>query len=172
MISHDVHVTQEKGRRAAGLALLKPVAEVASLAAAILLALVALGAYRYGSVPAALAAARGRGLAVDAATKSVGLVEEGEQVTTDFTLTNVTTRPIRIVGSTSSCSCAVPGGEIPFEIPPGSSRPFQVLVVPQASPAQFLRSVGLYTDFPGQNELVLNVKGEVRTKTAARGQRL
>ena len=92
MISHDVHVTQEKGRRAAGLALLKPVAEVAPLAAAILLALVALGAYRYGSVPAALAAARGRGLAVDAATKSVGLVEEGEQVTTDFTLTNVIRR--------------------------------------------------------------------------------
>jgi hypothetical protein len=88
----------------------------------------------FGSAYALPALATGQVVVVDKSVIDVGTVAPGETRTIAFTIRNVTSRAIPIVGARLSCSCVRPVG-LPIEIPPGAQRQLVVRVRPSAGQA-------------------------------------
>lgn len=122
---------------------------------------------RYGSVSAALGALRGQGIVADAHTKSLGTVTVGQTVTLPFTLRNVTSEPIRIVGNRTSCTCTVADDSLPIDLPPRGKRTVRVSVKPRAPKLDFRQNVQFYTDSPTQSRLIFNIVGTVTAAPVA-----
>lgn len=74
------------------------------------------GMWRYGSIGAFRTAVAGQSLHVDDRTIDLGLVNSSETKAIELSITNISSRKITIVGSRSSCGCAVALG-IPCELP-------------------------------------------------------
>ncbi len=72
------------------------------------------------AVEAVYYATLGQRIAVDSATKSIGVVAEGATTPLVFRLTNRGRQPARIVGWSANCNCTVPKG-LPFTLGPGET---------------------------------------------------
>lgn len=119
---------------------------------------------RFGSIHNAIRFAVGERITVDAASKSFGTAEPGQRLAITFLLANHGASPIRVLGSTSDCSCTVPG-DMPFVVNPGQSRPFHVALQMPQEPQGFSSKITLYTSSPDQLELDLVITGEVVSKS-------
>ncbi len=138
------------------------------LALAILAGGLALAAiFRYGSIGNAIAALRGEVLIVRPETHRFGPVDLGQKVTLEYTLTNVSSAPVRLLGSHSSCSCTVPD-RLPMTLRPRETRAVRVRFdAPEQIPAsaegtQFHQDVIIYTSDPSRPQVTLGLVGEVR----------
>jgi Protein of unknown function (DUF1573) len=149
-----------------------------SMMVGLVLAPFALGAacYAYGGREALRAVhvlVSGRSLVVDHATKSFGVISEGDSASIRFHLTNRGNRPVRVVGCMKYCNCLVPD-ELPLTLGPGEDRDFDVVVRTFTGEVRgefesIDQPVRLYTTDPGQAEIKLRIEGTVRG--APRSQR-
>ena len=82
--------------------------------------LVAWAFLRFGSLTAAAAYVAGDRLLVDKTNKSFGRVIQGDTPSVEFALYNTTSKPVAIIGVSSSCTCVVVE-DLPLTIPPSSN---------------------------------------------------
>lgn len=143
-----------------------------TVAAALLVALLALGGATllYGSPRNAFNALRGRSIVVAEDTRSFGRASADKAVRVEYDLTNISSRPLNIVGSRMSCTCMVLAEQLPISIAAGGKRTFAVFVYPPSSPLSFRQEIRLYTDSPGQTVILLIVTGEVIAKPHSQSQ--
>ena len=115
------------------------------------------GIRQFGSVSAALAYLRGDGLIPDVYTRSFGIVDKNERPTIEFSLTNYTEQPIKVVGSNSSCTCLVTS-DLPMVVPPHARSTLRVAARSRSRPGPYSERIHLLTE-TGVSELVLIVRG-------------
>jgi hypothetical protein len=125
----------------------------------ILAALAVWGWLAFGSIPSAVAFARGDRLIPDAYAKSFGTVNAGADESVTFRLVNYKASPVTVLGGHSSCSCAGPA-DLPIRIPPKRGRPVKITIRTAGRAGRLSGKVTLYTDEPGQ-QTVLSVSGYV-----------
>ena len=130
------------------------------------LCLVALALYSFGSIGSALSHLRGDRLIADARSRSFGEVERGQRAGVVFELANTSDREINVIGAKTGCTCLSAEG-LPLPVPPRSRRSIRIAVrtdgrtVVRLVGGRIRESVHLYTDFPGQPEVELQVLGRV-----------
>lgn len=112
-----------------------------------------------GSLAGALAFLNGDRLIPDAYTKSFGTAQAGPSASVVFNLANKSTRPIKIMGSRSSCTCMALDG-LPAVVQAGSSLQLKVQVRPTARQRLVTGVVMLYPDYEGQPYVSLRVSGQ------------
>lgn len=117
--------------------------------------------FMFGSIDRGLSFIAGKGLTVDSSTKSIGLIEKGQQTSVTFYLRNSTSSLIRIVGSDSSCACTVPDG-LPLDLNPGETRELTVVVKTDQESPQFSQSIRLFTTSRRQPTLDLTILGTIK----------
>ena len=143
-----------------------------ALALGLLAVLIILVYWRYGSLHAAQAVWRGEPISVDSAITSLGQVEGGMKIYRVVKLRNHSGKPVRIIGSMSTCTCVVPD-ELPVTIPANGVHQLQVLVsVPDISRTKdgvIDQSIRLLTSVPTQPEVPLRITGEVVVHPAPSG---
>ena len=100
----------------------------------------------YGSIHAVPALAAGRTVISDPSAVWAGDLHVGERKPVSFSLINLDSRPLAIIGMGANCTC-VQVDQIPLEIPPRSTRSVRVWVSPLSSQAEmpFLQKINLYT---------------------------
>ena len=118
-----------------------------------------IGVHRFGSLSHTLAYARGVRLLADEPTMDLGPMEAGSRMTFAFRLTNLTGRPIKLIGAQTSCSCMVVD-DLPTTIPPLQSRAIPVgIEAPSQADMPASGSVRFFTDEPDALELALGYTG-------------
>jgi hypothetical protein len=112
-------------------------------------ALAAYGTWEYGSPAAALLALRGHAVAVKPARMSLGKLTPGVDVPLLFTVQNLKSVPVTVVGARSSCQCTSVTG-LPIVIPVGRSADLSASIVPRLADAgkNLAGQVQLYLDVP------------------------
>ncbi len=141
------------------------------LAVAALLALLA--HLTFGSTPAALAYLRGERISVHPRLLDMGQGEPGETREGTLELQNWTDQPVRLIGGTADCSCAVTG-DLPVNIPPGEARSITVTMRLPSARGMFTRKAFLFTDDDEARTLVFRLTGRInpgveKIKTAGTG---
>jgi Protein of unknown function (DUF1573) len=126
----------------------------------LLLVLVVWAFVRFGSIPAALHVLNGEPIIVDSNTKSFGKSKPDQRVRVEFQLTNHGSEPVRVVGSRIDCSCIVLDDK-PFQIESGGTHPFELTIGLPKEPQKVHRTLSLFTNVPGQQQVDLVVVGEV-----------
>ncbi len=108
-------------------------------------------------------AARLSGAAVTARQDvvSVGEGPPQDHRTVVVELRNHSPRPVRVVGSRSSCSCTT-ATDLPTVIPAGGVRPIEVAVTLKGTPGRFMQRVLFYTDDGRQGVVAVWVQGTIR----------
>jgi hypothetical protein len=100
---------------------------------------------RFGSLPSGLAYLRGERLLINPATTHLGQVTRGESADLHFRFTNFTGRPVRILGSQSSCTCLAVT-ELPVTIPSGDSLDVTVGVDFSSKGDEYRQVLTFFTD--------------------------
>jgi len=140
--------------------LLEPFRATSLLTAFGIMVVLVLGLYRFGSLAAAFQYIAGERSIVDGQTKSFGSLATGERSLVRFRLTNVSTRPIKLLGLQSTCACTV-ATNIPASIGPSSSFDLDVQVSPPLRPGALKETLTVFSDSPGRPSLPLFVVGRV-----------
>lgn len=103
------------------------------------------------------------------------IVEAAGPAEHEFTFTNTSTRPIKILSVQASCGCTTPGWSKDL-IAPGQSGFIKASFDPKGRPGYFNKTLSVTTDFD-RNPIVLQIKGSVVDKlsgaavlTASNGQ--
>jgi len=125
------------------------------------------GRYRFGSVPAALAYLRGERLLIDEPLQSISGVHPGSQIVVPYALTNLTGRPVKLVGMATSCSCSVIE-ELPIAIAAAETRMVAVTIKIAENRSDFSGSLQLFTDDPHSPEIDLGYSVRVDSSASAR----
>jgi len=120
-------------------------------------ALWALGVYRFGSVPSAIAYVRGDRLIPDSYSKSFGAVDKAQRPQVEFSLSNWTSQRIRILGGDVSCSCLVTT-DLPLVIPAGGRATLRATARSKSKSGPYAERLRLMTE-PPEVGLVLVVRG-------------
>jgi hypothetical protein len=121
---------------------------------------------RYGSIGNAIAALRGETLIVRPETRSLGVVHPGQKVSLEYSVTNLSSRPTRLLGSLISCVCTVPD-RLPVTLNPRETHVVRVMyTTPDRVPtspeeAQVRVEVIVYTSDPSHPQITLALVGEV-----------
>ena len=139
---------------------------IALAAGALLLAALVWAAFEPETIQSAYATLTGQVIAVDATTKSFGIVAPGDPIALTFHLTNRGSRPVRFVGCRAYCNCINPA-ELPFTLGSHESRDFAISL---SNPVREARTrnraieqpLVLYTTNPAQAEIPLTIKGQIR----------
>jgi hypothetical protein len=129
------------------------------LSAATLLTLSVWGISRFGSQAAAVGYLRGEIIHADARIKSFGDQPIDTKTEVSFVLTNLTSRPIKIVGSSTTCSCTI-AENLPMTIVPHGSASVNVAVSIGQELGAVRQDVEFYTDCPNLPSLVVSVAGQ------------
>lgn len=114
--------------------------------------------YHFGSLAAAIASARGEHLLADSRARDVGVIPAGSRLAIRFTLTNLTVRPINLLGASTSCSCAIVG-DLPATIGAAEAGTIQVEVTAPKECSSFSGMVTLFTDDLRHREFTLKYAG-------------
>jgi len=122
-----------------------------------------LAAFLLGHVPEANAS--GRGLRVEPSLKSLGDFSVGTTVPITFTVTNLSSNPVRLAGIKRVCmrwGC-VEGKDFPVSIPPRTSREISLELRNSARKfsGEFAGEIILYSDAPGNEQTPLRLTGRV-----------
>jgi hypothetical protein len=92
-----------------------------------------------------------------------GYIDETQgSVTHEFLFTNMSTRPIKIMGVRPSCGCTTPNWT-KEPIMPGKTGFIQARFDPTGRPGYFNKTLTVTTDFDS-NPIVLQIKGQVNSK--------
>ena len=148
--------------------LLQPVRRLASgilrvllptLVLAVILLLVGLG--RFGSLGGTLAFLQGYALWASPSSCDLGTISRDTPSYALFTLRNLTSRPVTILGAQTDCCCWV-SSDLPTTVLPGEEQTLQVQVYPRglASGKRFEQRLELFLDVAGPRP-VLRVTGEL-----------
>lgn len=113
------------------------------------------GRLRFGSVSATLDSLRGRSVLVDERAKSIIGVRPGSQVVMSYALTNISDRPVRIIGSSSSCECTTIE-EMPITLPPSETRTVSARITISEHNPNSSGTLRLFTDEPRSPEIALS----------------
>src|SRR5258708_30355654 len=90
---------------------------------------------------------KGRVLYVSAERNWLGEVRPSESVEIPVRVQNLTSGPLKLLGSSTTCSCAVVGGKLPIELAPGEIKEFLVaLRAPETSPTDFNYAITFYVN--------------------------
>ena len=114
--------------------------------------------YRFSSVQAALDYVSGDRLLIDQKIKSIGVMATGSTQNIKFNITNYTGHSVRLIGSTSSCLCAVVG-ELPEALPNSETRTIQVRISSPSKDSNMSGKVRIFTDDTQYPELVMAFTG-------------
>ena len=117
---------------------------------------------RVGNIPLAIRSLEGHHLVVTKSSINVDFSETGERKTVEYTIQNLTSNPINLVGSLCSCSCTVVEN-LPTLIAPFQSRKVAVTIA-AASIDAFGGEIELYTDDANDKILRLAFIGRVARK--------
>jgi hypothetical protein len=139
------HPSQGPWIAGSGSSLLHLTVTVSVISGMMVVAVVGLVAWVYGSPYQALLHARKELIAVEPIIVPVGEVGAGEVRTFTIQLSNHRDWPIRIVGGTATCSC-ITTEDLPLNLLPKETRSITVWVKGVGEPGQFQRSFMLYTD--------------------------
>ncbi len=122
--------------------------------------LVAWAFLRFGSLTAAAAYVAGDRLLVDKTNKSFGRVIQGDTPSVEFALYNTTSKPVAIIGVSSSCTCVVVE-DLPLTIPPSSNVSLRAKILTEGKSGPITGALKAYTDYNDQPIIELNVRGNV-----------
>jgi hypothetical protein len=116
----------------------------------------------HGSLSAGIAALRGNPIQVIGKdTKNLGSIAAGQSIAVRFVLRNLTRHPVKIVGSTTSCSCTVVD-DLPTELKPSETRTLTMTVhFADEERGNFKQDVQLHTDSRIQPHISLSIVGDV-----------
>ncbi len=144
---------------------LSSIVKTMAISGAMLAAVAAVAIARFGSVPAALAFARGERLVFEARSRDVGKVGAEQVRLVRFPYVNYSASPITIVGAKSSCTCTSAGG-LPVVVPPGGRGALEVRVRPGKGAGPFSGALEVYTDAGRSTSIRLVASGEVQADEA------
>lgn len=136
----------------------------------VLLGLYCLAVARYGSVNATVATIRGVPLIVESNPASFGVADPDQIMQATFKLTNISVKPVRLLGSQSNCTC-VNTDDLPMEIGAGESVVVRYSVRAKGGP-RFSAKAALLTNSPSQTRVELGITGRVRVVTGDRAPHL
>ncbi len=130
------------------------------LCVGMVLAAALLGAIRYGSIKASIAALRSEPLIVDDAKKSFGTMKARQTVRVDFEIQNMGDQPIELAGCRTTCDC-VATSEFPTSIQPHEQKRLHFNITPAQASANYAVGITVFTDVPTQPDVVLSIVGTV-----------
>jgi uncharacterized protein (DUF58 family) len=125
----------------------------------IALVLLGIGWLEFGSPARAVAFLRGERLLIEPPGVQLGLGIPGQKRTVHFVVTNLDSFPVRIVGSSTACTC-VSVDNLPVEIAAGGTKQVVVNVTFPKQP-EFNQDVLFFTDSRRQPRLIASVSGSV-----------
>jgi uncharacterized protein (DUF58 family) len=104
-------------------------------------------------------------LRVEPRVRDLGDLAGGEEVSIPFSVTNSSSRPVKLLGVPGFCvpwGC-VSAGDFPVHVAPRSSSKFNLRLRPQSrkSTGEFNLDVVLYTDAPGRELTPLRMTGRI-----------
>ena len=103
---------------------------------------------------------RGEAVTISPRIKELGTGTKNQLAGYQVSLTNHTSRPVSVVGSSANCSCAI-DANLPFVLPPHASRTVPVAVRFAGSPGRFQQSFTLYLNRADQTSLPVRFHGSV-----------
>lgn len=114
-----------------------------------------------GGIVEGVALLGGRGLYLRQAIIEVGSVTAGEVLYVEFSVQNLTSKPLTVLGARTDCSCAVVSG-LPMTLAPRSRGTMQVELTPSPRDLgmEFERRIELYSDYSGES-VWLTIRGHV-----------
>lgn len=115
------------------------------------------GVSRHGSLTSALTHGRGNPLVVDQAMKTMVDVRPGAVVVVNYLLTNTSSRPIRVVGVSPSCTCTVVG-DLPMTFAAFETRAITANIHTSEGNPPLDGSITLFTDQPSASEILLGYR--------------
>ncbi len=136
-----------------------------------LIALASISYLRFGSIRAAADFISGERILVDSTAKNFGSLPSGEGRVVSFLVTNMSGRPLGLVGSSTSCPCAVPT-ELPATIPNLGQKKIDVRVTRFAKDGPFDQKILLFLDDPAIRVLKLGVTGYVAPSSKIDGSKV
>jgi hypothetical protein len=110
----------------------------------------------FGSPRVAIASLRGDPLSVARPSVRLAPAKVGTRRDISFRVWNLSTRPITIVGGTSSCTCFTTA-RLPAEIPIGSPLDLGATVNYTDKPGPIDQAITYYTDHPGMPRFTVRV---------------
>jgi hypothetical protein len=113
-----------------------------------------------GSTTKALSELRGEHLLVEPSVTQLGEGRRGEKRTFTVRIINNSSRPVRVVGGTTACSCVVTR-QLPITIPSEGSQAIDVQVVFHGQPGPFTNAFVFNTDDRDQPQIVARFEGHV-----------
>lgn len=125
----------------------------------VLLMTFTLGKAKTGSYYGALALVRGEELRLDAQQHKLGLVSPGSEKIIKCSVTNLTSRRVRLVGSRSSCACTEIISKFPDELSPFGHKDYTLKVSVPKRGKEFYGSVEIFTDSAKQPRITINYSG-------------
>lgn len=137
------------------------VATIAGIAIVILLVL-SLQIFWQTNLQGVLARLRGESWNAKPSSVFLGSAESGIPITSSITLENFSDRDLRIVGSSSSCSCLL-RREIPFTIARNSSETIDLTVQFRGSSGRFVEQIIYYSDAADQITFAVRIHGRIRS---------
>lgn len=105
----------------------------------------------------------GNSIAFDSQTRDFGYGSVNQKIVVSFFVANQSATPVMILGSSESCNeggCIASETQLPIKIEAGMSVKLAVYCMP-SRPGRYQGALSIYTNSPGQSELVLTVVGEV-----------
>lgn len=129
--------------------------------------------YKFGSVAASVQYLNGERLLIDPQVADLGPLVTGESRRFAITISNLSDRPVRIVGGNADCSCIRISG-LPVNIPGGDSGSVRVDAVAVDSRGagsgelDVSKRLVLFTDAPESSRLAASVKWRQTTRVATR----
>lgn len=146
------------GRRSGPLLFAVQVAAMALLLGA---ALVGFARWRTGSMGLVWPYLAGQRLFVEPTHLDLGDVGKGKALQGELRVLNLGSKPLRLVGSQSSCGC-IAMGEFPVEIPGRAERSLRLKISTPREPSMFEHTVKLFTSEQGYSIVLVTVSGESR----------
>lgn len=115
----------------------------------------------FGSLPVALHYLRGERFILEPARLRVGPLDVGKPVATFTEIRNYTSSPVRLLGASYRCMCAVAKG-LPATVPAGATfrLPIDVQALPNKPTVD--ESIVIFTDSEERPQLVVHVLGSAR----------
>ena len=140
---------------------------VSSLALAGVIITVALGGltWKYGSLEAAVGYLRGRQLLLLPGVLDLGEGQRGERREARLQIVNLTDRPAKILGASSSCSCLVLPNDVPTEIPGRESRWLPIVLAFDGADGEFWQMVTVFSSAVDGGSESAVVKGRITSRS-------
>ncbi len=108
-----------------------------------------IAAFSYGGIGQLMAAVNGEAVYISPQTLDLGSVKPGEKTVASFTMTNLSSQEISVVGERSSCNCAF-SEQIPIKAAPGKTVDLKINVHLPSYDNSYDQSVAFMVAEPGK----------------------